>query len=476
MTRLELATSRPPDVCATNCATSRSFVFCALDFSFAMQRYDFILYSPNYFCNFARKIRKILPVNVKKRIFAPSILRAEIKLPASKSISNRALVIRALSGGNDPIDNVSDCDDSSVVLEALCSMPRVIDIKAAGTAMRFMTSLLATIDGEHIITGTERMRNRPIAVLVDALRSLGADVEYEEKEGFPPLRICGRELTGGRLALPGNVSSQYISSLLMIAPMLKQGLVLELTGEIISRPYIDMTLAIMCDFGAKAQWVNEREIRVEPVPYSPIPYYIESDWSAASYWYEMVALSQDDDAEVLLEGLFDNSLQGDSAVAELFSSLGVETRFEGNAVRLSKKVPVAGAFVRNMVNQPDLAQTIVVTCCILGKPFRISGLQTLRIKETDRIAALQNELAKLGFQIGVEGDDTLFWNGEDNVDTMRVDGIAIDTYEDHRMAMAFAPVALRRDSIIINNPAVVSKSYPMFWEDMQKAGFKMAQV
>ena len=188
---------RAPQTCALPTALHPDTLLLN-DFSFAMQRYDFILYSPNYFCNFARKIRKILPVNVKKRIFAPSILRAEIKLPASKSISNRALVIRALSGGNDPIDNVSDCDDSSVVLEALCSMPRVIDIKAAGTAMRFMTSLLATIDGEHIITGTERMRNRPIAVLVDALRSLGADIEYGEKEGFPPLRICGRELTGGQ--------------------------------------------------------------------------------------------------------------------------------------------------------------------------------------------------------------------------------------------------------------------------------------
>ena len=474
MTRLELATSRPPDVCATNCATSRTFRVCAPDFSFAMQRYDFILYSPNIFCNFARKIKKKRLVNVKTIVSAPDILRAEIKLSASKSISNRALVIRALSGSAIPIDNVSDCDDSRVVQDALQHMPKVIDIKAAGTAMRFITSFLATVPGEHIIKGTERMHNRPIAVLVDALRSLGADICYEEKDGFPPLRIQGRELTGGQISLPGNVSSQYISSLLMIAPTLKQGFTLEMTGDIISRPYIDMTLAIMRQFGAQAQWNSEREIRVEAVPYSPTPYYIEGDWSAASYWYEMVALSGDSEAKVVLPGLFRDSLQGDSAVSELFSQLGVTTTFNKNSVCLTKRACGSEPFVCNMLNQPDLAQTLMVTCCMMGKHFRISGLQTLRIKETDRIAALQNELGKLGFHIGVDEDDTMFWNGEKETNTMGSDDIAIDTYEDHRMAMAFAPVALKRDSIIINNPDVVSKSYPSFWEDMRKAGFKLA--
>ena len=406
-------------------------------------------------------------------VFAPNILRTNIQLPSSKSISNRALIIRALSGSSMPIDNISDCDDSRVVKDALMHMPHVIDIKAAGTAMRFMTSLLCTVGGEHVITGTERMRNRPIAVLVDALRSLGADISYEEKEGFPPLRIRGGELAGGSLALPGNVSSQYISSLLMIAPTLKHGLVLELTGEIISQPYIDMTLAIMRQFGARAQWSGDKQIRVEAVPYSPIHYYIESDWSAASYWYEIVALSEDDEAEVVLPGLFHNSLQGDSAIAKLFSCLGVETEFDGNCVRLTKKACENEMFVCNMLNQPDLAQTIVVTCCMLGIHFRISGLQTLRIKETDRIAALQKELGKLGFRIGVEGDDTMLWNGEMNTGWSETNDVAIDTYEDHRMAMAFAPVALTRGSITINNPEVVSKSYPKFWEDMKKAGFKL---
>ena len=439
-----------------------------------MQRYDIILYSPNNFRNFAHKIIKKRTEPAIMEVFAPNILRTNIQLPSSKSISNRALIIRSLSGSDMPIDNISDCDDSKVVEDALKHMPHVIDIKAAGTAMRFMTSLLCTVDGEHIITGTERMQCRPIAVLVDALRSLGADITYMNKEGFPPLRITGGELTGCRLSLPGNVSSQYISSLLMIAPRMKNGLVLELTGEVISRPYIDMTLAIMQQFGAKVQWNDERTVGVEPVPYSPIPYYIESDWSAASYWYEMVALTMDNEAEVLLPGLFRNSLQGDSKVAELFSLLGVDSKYDGDSVRLTKKACEKGTFACNMANQPDLAQAIVVTCCMQGRHFRISGLQTLRIKETDRIAALQRELGKLGFLIGVEGDNTMFWNGETTKAGSESDDVAIDTYEDHRMAMAFAPVALTRGNITINNPDVVSKSYPRFWEDLKKAGFKIA--
>ena len=235
-----------------------------------------------------------------------------------------------------------------------------------------------------------------------------------------------------------------------------------------------MTLAIMQQFGAKVQWNDERTVGVEPVPYSPIPYYIESDWSAASYWYEMVALTMDNEAEVLLPGLFRNSLQGDSKVAELFSLLGVDSKFDGDSVRLTKKACEKGMFACNMANQPDLAQAIVVTCCMQGRHFRISGLQTLRIKETDRIAALQRELGKLGFLIGVEGDNTMFWNGETDKTGSESDDVAIDTYEDHRMAMAFAPVALTRGNITINNPDVVSKSYPRFWEDLKKAGFKIA--
>lgn len=407
-------------------------------------------------------------------ISAPKGLKTEIILPASKSISNRALVIRALSGGNMPIENISNCDDSRVVVEALLNMPRIIDIKAAGTAMRFLTSMMATIPGEHVLTGTERMRNRPIGVLVDALRSIGANIQYEEKDGFPPLCIQGKKLCGGNLSLPGNISSQYISSLLMIGPTLEHGLTLELTGEVVSRPYIDMTLAIMRQFGAKAEWVSDKKIYVEPVPYTPTPCYIENDWSAASYWYEMVALAEDANSNVKLPGLFTNSLQGDSAVAKLFSALGVETRFKDNNVQLSKAKCTTAEFTCDLCEQPDLAQTFAVTCCMLGIPFCLSGLQTLRIKETDRIAALQKELGKLGYILNAGDDGILSWNGEMATDIATA--VSIDTYEDHRMAMAFAPVALKRRNITINNPEVVSKSYPSFWDDITKAGFKLTKI
>lgn len=407
-------------------------------------------------------------------VSASKTLNTCIVLPASKSISNRALVINALSNGSMPIENISDCDDSMVVVAALRDMPRVIDIKAAGTAMRFLTSLLATRPGEeHIITGTERMRNRPISVLVDALRALGADIDYEERAGYPPLKISGRRLKGGHLMLPGNVSSQYISSLLMIGPTLEQGLTLALEGEIISRPYIDMTLAIMRQYGARAEWTGEKEIRVEPVPYEPIPYYVESDWSAASYWYEMVALSADEKASVVLPGLFEDSLQGDAAVAKMFEPLGVETVMEHGRVLIRKSGRTVETCEWNMLAQPDLAQTIVVTCCMKGVHFRISGLQTLRIKETDRIAALQKELLKYGFVLTAEGDDVLQWKGEMSGQPVVPEHVSIDTYDDHRMAMAFAPIALVKGSVVINNPEVVSKSYPSFWEDMKSAGFNI---
>ena len=416
---------------------------------------------------------KILIETPEMTISIPYLLSTEIKLPASKSISNRALVIRALAGVDASLDNISECDDSNVVVEALHTMPYEIDIKAAGTAMRFLTSLLATMPAEHVITGTERMRNRPIGVLVKALQTIGADITYVDKEGFPPLRIKGGTLSGGHLCLPGNVSSQYISSLLMIAPTLHSGLSLELTGEIISRPYIDMTLEIMKQFGADANWETDNIIYVAPQPYKPTPYYIENDWSAASYWYEIVALSSNENMTIVLPGLFKESLQGDSAVAQFFASLGVETIFEDNKVCLRKTKIRAGEFVKDMVNQPDLAQTMVVTCCMLGIPFNISGLQTLRIKETDRISALQKELLKLGYVIKADGDDSMSWNGEKIEEIADIDVIGIDTYDDHRMAMAFAPVALTRASIVINNPEVVSKSYPNFWQDLKKCGFKL---
>jgi 3-phosphoshikimate 1-carboxyvinyltransferase len=357
------------------------------------------------------------------------------------------------------------------------SLDDIVDVGAAGTAMRFSTALLSVMEGEHVITGTDRMKQRPIGLLVDALRGLGASVEYVEKEGFPPLKIKGKpKLSGGRVLLSGGVSSQYVSALLMIAPVMRDGLTIELVGEIISRPYIDLTISLMKRFGADAHWVSENEVRVESKDYNVEDFFVESDWSAASYWYEMVALS--DDAEIVLPGLFCNSCQGDSKVAELFEKLGVATEFvvgEGfdACVRLYKTGNVCERFDYDFVDQPDLAQTFVVCCCMLGVPFRFTGLQSLKIKETDRISALEREMAKLGYVIVEENGCVLSWNGE------RCKGDitpVIDTYEDHRMAMAFAPIALKLGEIRINDPQVVTKSYPRFWDDLKSVTFVIEEI
>lgn len=412
------------------------------------------------------------------QITAPQRLRGEIILPSSKSISNRALLIHALSHGQLMPQNISDCDDTFVMVRALNNPTDHINIMAAGTAMRFLSAYLAVNEGTRTITGTERMKQRPIGILVNALRTLGAHVEYVEKEGFPPLRITGGAHDGGKLTLPGNVSSQYISALLMIGPTLKNGLTIELTGDIISRPYIDLTLQLMQTFGAKVEWNSERQITVQPGTYLDIPYYIESDWSAASYWYQMMALTNDHDAEIILPGLFSESYQGDSAVRLLFEHLGVHTSFFQNAeglecVRLTKQDCSCKRLEYDFINQPDLAQTFTVTCTMLNIPFHFTGLQSLKIKETDRIAALINELRKLGYVIGEANDAELFWDG---TRTTEMTNAAIDTYEDHRMAMAFAPCSLVRPDIRINNPQVVSKSYPHYWDNLKQIGFEISTL
>ena len=406
------------------------------------------------------------------RLTAPAdTIHTVIELPSSKSICNRALIMNALSGSKDPIGNLSDCDDTRVMLRALQGMPEIIDIQAAGTAMRFLTAFLSVGKGEHIITGTERMKKRPIRILVDALRQLGADITYAGNEGFPPLRIKGCKLSKYEVTLPGNVSSQYISALLLIGPVLENGLKLLLTGEIISRPYINLTLQLMKEFGAVAEWTAEDRLEVKAQPYQCIPFIVESDWSAASYWYEIVALSEY--ATVKLPSLYTNSFQGDAKVAELFEGLGVTTRFEGNNVVLERTERQLERMDYDFVNQPDLAQTFVVTCALLGIPFRFTGLQSLKIKETDRIAALINELRKLGYTLTEADGSTLSWNGERcTADTQPV----IDTYEDHRMAMAFAPAILRVKDLWMNNPHVVSKSYPHYWENLKDAGFGIKKI
>lgn len=399
-------------------------------------------------------------------IKGPALLKASVQLPASKSISNRALILNALSYSPYEIQNLSDCDDTEVMVKALNSNARDFDIKAAGTAMRFLTAFLSKVVGEWTITGTERMKNRPIKILVDALNALGGKVEYMDREGYPPLRIFGSALQGGEISLSGGVSSQYISALLMIAPLMENGLTLSLEGNIISKPYIHLTLQLMELFGVKAEW-NGQVIKVQPQEYNPIRFTVESDWSAASYWYSMMALSKN--AEIELSGLFKNSLQGDAAGAKLFAQLGVGTTFTDRGVVLKRTGNLAKKLVYNFVNEPDLAQTFVVTCVFLNIPFRFTGLQSLKIKETDRIVALKTELSKLGYILTDSNDSILEWNGER---CEPEDSPVIATYEDHRMAMAFAPAALvRPEGIEIAHPEVVTKSYPRYWDDLKAAGF-----
>jgi 3-phosphoshikimate 1-carboxyvinyltransferase len=391
----------------------------------------------------------------------PKELNLSVHLPASKSISNRALILNALAYSPYDIQNLSDCDDTRVTVKALDSNDTTFDIGAAGTAMRFLTAFLSKTVGEWTITGSERMKNRPIRLLVDALTSLGARIEYIEKEGFPPLRIFGSALMGGEISLNGGVSSQYISALMMIAPYMQNGLKIKLDGNVISVPYIQMTMNMMKEFGVEVLFENN-EIDIKPQIYKPIQYKVESDWSAASYWYEILSIAGK--GQIFLSGLNQNSYQGDSKVAVLFEQLGVKTEYIPEGVLLTSTKNYTTGFEYDFVNQPDLAQTFAVTCCLKGIQFVFSGLQSLKIKETDRIAALMNELKKMGFVLIEPAEGQLAWLG---MKCEKATKISIETYEDHRMAMAFAPAALVMP-IEIEHPEVVSKSYPDFWKDFEK--------
>lgn len=434
-----------------------------------------------------------MPLNFKKE------LRGRVAMPASKSISNRVLFINALAEKPCAVENLAQCDDTVAMQRAVVGdillqptidsadnsgmgslfaaseadggmsfsqIPR-IDVGAAGTAMRFATALLSAREGgRYVLCGTERMHKRPIGVLVDALRAIGADITYEAQEGFPPLVIKGRRLTGTSVEMSADVSSQYISALLMLGPTLPQGLQLRLRGDIISRPYIDLTLGVMGLFGAKAMWIGDNTIFVHPGAYRRTePLHIEGDWSAASYWYELVALSEDTEARIELTGLQRGSMQGDCRVSEFFALLGVRTDYTRQGVILTKQPVSEDTFLHlDLSEQPDLAQTLVVTCAMLGIPFHFTGLQSLRIKETDRLSALQTELAKFGVTMQVRTGCELLWDGHAIRSTAPA---SINTYDDHRMAMAFAPCAMKHPGLIINNPEVVSKSYPNFWDALR---------
>lgn len=397
------------------------------------------------------------------------MLETQVSLPLSKSISNRALVINALIDGALPLKKVAKCDDTDVMVAALSSDEACVNIGAAGTAMRFLTAYYSSQPGrEIVIDGTERMRHRPIAVLVDALRACGATIEYVGEECYPPLRISGKKLHGGDITLSASVSSQYISALLMIAPTMEHGLRLTLEGDIISRPYIMMTLSMMRQWGVESEFVGNI-ITIAPQKYAPIDFEVEADWSAASYWYEIAALSSGD---VSLQGLNSRSVQGDSEILKYFEGLGINTHFNDEIVELEPSPDLVPRLNLDLSDQPDLAQTIVVTSCMLGIPFHITGLSTLKIKETDRLEALRTEMLKLGMVLTIERDSELIWDG-----TRRpiYEFPVIDTYEDHRMAMAFAPVSIFIPGIVINNIEVVSKSYPDYWQHLQDAGFKIQE-
>ncbi|MCE1199763.1 MAG: 3-phosphoshikimate 1-carboxyvinyltransferase [Marinilabiliales bacterium] len=401
-------------------------------------------------------------------------LKGEIRLPASKSISNRALLLNALSYSSYPIKNLSDCDDSVVMNRVLESDTNHFDIGHAGTAMRFLTAYLSKIVGEWHLTGSDRMKQRPISILVEALRKMGALIEYTGEEGYPPLKITGTALKGGIIELDGSISSQYISALLMIAPVVQNGLTIRLLNRITSRSYIEMTLQLMEKYGIRSYW-SGNEIRIAQQPFKPAPISVEADWSGASYWYAMAALSGSCDLK--LEGLLLKSLQGDAVQAEWFEKyFGIRSRQDGSSVRLTQGKPIPlRKLSLNFIENPDIAQTFAVLAIGKRLPFHFSGLQTLKIKETDRISALQRECSKLGALLTEPEPGVLAWDGIIREDLKEADPL-IATYHDHRMALCFAPAAFFEKEIRLDDAMVVTKSYPSFYEDLERVGFAVEKI
>lgn len=399
------------------------------------------------------------------------IIKGSIDLTASKSISNRVLIIKALCDNDFKIENLATAKDTVTLNKLLFNNDeQTFDVGHAGTVMRFLTAYLSLIKGEFIITGSERMQQRPIKVLVDALRDLGVKIEYLKNEGYPPLKITGGLISGNSIEIDGGVSSQYISALMLIAPKIKGGLSIQFKNEIISKPYINMTLEIMKDFGADVCWVDET-IAIKEGNYKAKDFVVEADWSSASYWYGIAALANE--AEINLYGLSKNSLQGDAVVQDIYKSFGVKTEFIRNGIRLTKSLhhSITSSFDFDFENCPDIAQTVAVTCAALNVEAKFTGLKTLRIKETDRIFALQQELTKLGFNVEVDGDDLIINRYSEKPKKLnKWSNVSVDTYDDHRMAMAFAPLALIAP-ITINDEDVVVKSYPDFWKDLKGVEF-----
>lgn len=409
---------------------------------------------------------------MKLHLTAPAntLLEENIQITGSKSETNRSLLLQALFP-NLGIENISNSDDAQVMQKGLKITNGVVDIHHAGTAMRFLTSYFASQEGKNVtLTGSQRMTERPIKVLVDALKDLGAEITYEKNEGYPPINIKGKKLTVNQVSLPANISSQYISSLLLTAPSLENGLELELVGKITSVPYIKMTLALLSQIGVENSFEGQI-IKVAPKKQvEDITLVVESDWSSASYFYSIIALA-DVGSSITLSAYKQDSLQGDSVLAKIYTQLGVETIFGNNTVELKKiKEAEIDSLNVDLADAPDIAQTISVTCFGLGIGCHLTGLHTLKIKETDRLEALNTELSKLGAPISVTDKDLTLQPS----DKIKSD-VAIDTYNDHRMAMAFAPLALKTD-LFINDAEVVSKSYPDFWKDLKQLQIGVKEV
>lgn len=409
---------------------------------------------------------------MKLHLTGPSehLLTSNIQITGSKSESNRSLLLQALYP-TISIQNLSNSDDARVMQKGLKISKGEVDIHHAGTAMRFLTGYFASQEGKDVIlTGSKRMTERPVKVLVEALRSLGADIEYVNQEGYPPIKIKGKKLTENKVSLPANISSQYISSLLLIAPSLENGIEMELIGKITSVPYIKMTLSLLGQIGVASSFVGNTIKVSSKKQVAPVELVVESDWSSASYFYSIVALCEVG-SKIELGSYKKDSLQGDSVLADIYKSFGVETSFQRNKVVLKKeRIPELTILECDLANAPDIAQTIAVTCLGLGMGCELTGLHTLKIKETDRLLAMHAELSKFGAKVQVT-DRTLLLEPSNGLKSE----VAVDTYNDHRMAMAFAPLALKT-SFVVNDAEVVSKSYPDFWEDLKKLGFRSKEL
>jgi 3-phosphoshikimate 1-carboxyvinyltransferase len=394
-------------------------------------------------------------------------IRGSLSLSGSKSISNRLLILQALSGQKSPLKNLSNSDDTLVLQKALSSNNATIDVGIAGTAMRFLTAYCAIQDTEIILTGAHRMKERPIKDLVDALCFLGADITYLEKEGFPPLRIIGKNLKGGTLSIKADISSQFISALLMVAPYFENGIQLELVGEVLSRPYVEMTLNLMHRQGVSHHWEGNT-ISISPGVYQNTINEVESDWSSISYWFEILALSVS--GEIQISQVDENSVQGDQKVMDFFQSLGVASSINNGVLSLAKKTnfKLPEYIVFDCVRTPDLAQTLAATACGLGVNMMLTGLKNLPLKEANRLVALKVELEKCGAKVKIINNEAL-----EIISGVRFSSkdFNFETYGDHRMALCLSPLALKSHSVLVDDAEVINKSYKSYWEDLKRLSF-----